>query len=578
MLHTRALHTAFEKMGYVLEERLPPTERPGQHDLSTAAYLQIAAEIPPDRIIVLNLEMFQRLVSATLTELYPVYARYAHPRNITVDRLFEISHLVVRDTSHILSREPPAPQPPVPSSLMTPAHMLSEPTEVLKTIQFLAFKFAEAPASTKPPPADTSAADARASSAVASNALGSQLPPTAASTPSGAQAPPSASATTSGKARPHTPIPSRAQAPEPSASSSLSAQGPLADASVASASASIPSDANLQEPGADEEPFTHNTGAGFDSSAYSEVLDRKLADIRTPVIPSPERFAQPEAPRKKLAEPAVNRMHTKRARHSSPTTSIAPAASPPKSPDARTPPSTRRLPPVAEVSARSTPHRTAAEQADASRRATLKERTPPEWSNESEAEHPQPSSSALPAAKVRGRKLILELSSESSELSNVNATASRGRPRRSRGATRDKERRRPSRGQCPRSETSATSTAAPEGAAAKEENELPMTVTVPGMRQEIAKRTSRKVQSPQVFKAWQLAARVNAIWTDFEHGTKENFHPDSPRVVQYAKNAYNYLHVHGGDLLRDVRSMFAEVQWKVLADFLARSSKPTAFA
>ena len=37
--------------------------------------------------------------------------------------------------------------------------------------------------------------------------------------------------------------------------------------------------------------------------------------------------------------------------------------------------------------------------------------------------------------------------------------------------------------------------------------------------------------------------------------------------MQYAKNAYNYLHEHGGDLLRDVRSMFAEVQWKVLADF-----------
>ena len=37
--------------------------------------------------------------------------------------------------------------------------------------------------------------------------------------------------------------------------------------------------------------------------------------------------------------------------------------------------------------------------------------------------------------------------------------------------------------------------------------------------------------------------------------------------MQHAKNAYNYLHVHGGDLLREVRSMLAEVQWKVLADF-----------
>ena len=37
--------------------------------------------------------------------------------------------------------------------------------------------------------------------------------------------------------------------------------------------------------------------------------------------------------------------------------------------------------------------------------------------------------------------------------------------------------------------------------------------------------------------------------------------------MQHAKNAYNYLQAHGGDLLRDVRSMFAEVEWKVLADF-----------
>ena len=118
LLHTGALHAALEGMGYLLEERLPPAERPGQHDLSTAAYLQIAAEIFPDRIIVLNLEEFKRLVSATLIDLYPMFARYAAPRNITVERLLEISHLVIRDATHILSREPPALQLPVPSSLL----------------------------------------------------------------------------------------------------------------------------------------------------------------------------------------------------------------------------------------------------------------------------------------------------------------------------------------------------------------------------------------------------------------------------------------------------------------------------
>ena len=50
-----------------------------------------------------------------------------------------------------------------------------------------------------------------------------------------------------------------------------------------------------------------------------------------------------------------------------------------------------------------------------------------------------------------------------------------------------------------------------------------MTVTVSGRRQKIAKRTGRKVQPPQVFKARLLAGRVDAIWTDLEHCTKEYF-------------------------------------------------------
>ena len=87
LLYTRALHAALEEISYLLKERLPTAERPGQHDLSTASYIQIAAEIPPDRIIVLNLEKFQRLVSATLTDFYLMFARYVAPRNITVERL-----------------------------------------------------------------------------------------------------------------------------------------------------------------------------------------------------------------------------------------------------------------------------------------------------------------------------------------------------------------------------------------------------------------------------------------------------------------------------------------------------------
>ena len=94
-----------------------------------------------------------------------------------------------------------------------------------------------------------------------------------------------------------------------------------------------------------------------------------------------------------------------------------------------------------------------------------------------------------------------------------------------------------------------------------------MTVAVPGRRQEIAKRTGQKAKMPDVFKARHLAGRVDSIWRDLDHGAKEFFAPDGARITQHAKNAYNFLHVHGGELLRDVRSMLAEVQWKVLADF-----------
>ena len=110
--------------------------------------MQIAAEIPPDRIIVLNLEEFQRHVFATLIDLYTMFARYAAPRNITVERLLEISHLVVRDSTHTLSREFPALQLPVLSSLLASTHFLPQPSEVYKTLQFITSIFAEASAST----------------------------------------------------------------------------------------------------------------------------------------------------------------------------------------------------------------------------------------------------------------------------------------------------------------------------------------------------------------------------------------------------------------------------------------------
>ena len=87
-----------------------------------------------------------------------------------------------------------------------------------------------------------------------------------------------------------------------------------------------------------------------------------------------------------------------------------------------------------------------------------------------------------------------------------------------------------------------------------------MTVAVPGRRQEIAKQTVQKAKAQNMFKAQQLAGRVDAIWKDLDHRAKKFFDPDGAGIIQHAKNAYNYLHVHGGKLFCDVRSMLAEVQ------------------
>ena len=274
-----------------------------------------------------------------------------------------------------------------------------------------------------------------------------------------------------GAARPQTQTSLRARAPDPSASSTVGAQNLSADASAVSASASMPSDANLQKPGDDDKPLGPDTGTDFDQSAYSDVLDRGLANIRTPVIPHAERHARPEAPRKQPAKSAAKHRHqhskTKRARRHSPTKSKVLAACPPKSLEATTPAPAQRTPPAQQVPFRNTQRRKAAERADASRRATREKGTLPDWSDEGETERPRLSSPArqdFPAVVVGGRELLFDSSSESSELSDVNPTALRSRPRQSHTA---KKQRQFLRCYSPRPEASATSTAAPEGVAAE---------------------------------------------------------------------------------------------------------------
>lgn len=67
LLHTWNLLAALDSMSHLVEERIPTGEQPGQHDFFTAMNHQIAAELPADRIIVLNLQDFSMLISAVVT-------------------------------------------------------------------------------------------------------------------------------------------------------------------------------------------------------------------------------------------------------------------------------------------------------------------------------------------------------------------------------------------------------------------------------------------------------------------------------------------------------------------------------
>ena len=78
-------------MGH-FDKSLPPDERSGQHELSTTAYLQIAAELLADRIIVLSLQEFSALVSAAVTDQYPEFARYGPFCAVSFEKMLEFSH------------------------------------------------------------------------------------------------------------------------------------------------------------------------------------------------------------------------------------------------------------------------------------------------------------------------------------------------------------------------------------------------------------------------------------------------------------------------------------------------------
>ena len=72
----RALYESIKHLGYEPDEWLPPAEHPDQRQLSDLAYLQIAMDLPSDNIIVLNLQEFSDLVTATIRDQFPALAGF----------------------------------------------------------------------------------------------------------------------------------------------------------------------------------------------------------------------------------------------------------------------------------------------------------------------------------------------------------------------------------------------------------------------------------------------------------------------------------------------------------------------
>ena len=149
IVQTRAMLTAIEEKSYELEERLAPAERPGQLNLSTVAYLQIASELP------------QR------PRCGPQPAKVQHPRLQNVRKALPRGRAIHKATTSIVQRPfgdvsdrfprlLPHSEPRASSSqtLAIPSlsalALFSQLAKVFKTLQIIAKKFSAASAFSKP--------------------------------------------------------------------------------------------------------------------------------------------------------------------------------------------------------------------------------------------------------------------------------------------------------------------------------------------------------------------------------------------------------------------------------------------
>ena len=122
LLHVRAIFSVLEKLGFTLDENLPPVELPGLSDLSLFAYLQITEPLPSSNIIVLDLIEFNDLLNRVVSEQLGAFKRSFRSIMITAGQLRKFAHIVVRDPTGFLAfKEPTSASATSSNALPQPA-------------------------------------------------------------------------------------------------------------------------------------------------------------------------------------------------------------------------------------------------------------------------------------------------------------------------------------------------------------------------------------------------------------------------------------------------------------------------
>ena len=108
--------------------------------------------MPPDRIIVLNLQEFSTLVANAVIELFPAFASFMLMRTFSVEKILELARMIVRDPINVLRRDPVGPRQVLTATTPPPTMMFSCSA---KWIQLLGSKFSPTTQAAPQPSAST---------------------------------------------------------------------------------------------------------------------------------------------------------------------------------------------------------------------------------------------------------------------------------------------------------------------------------------------------------------------------------------------------------------------------------------